>query len=107
MDGVDFPLDRQIWASMPSIWRSPFRIFCVSLDAMLSKARESSASIAAYVRRDGAAAGVCSGGAQESTTGAGGGGRGRWSDDGSGSGTERRRYSVEMQEARRGRGACS
>jgi hypothetical protein len=38
-------LDRHICASMPSIWRSPLRILSVSFDAMLSKARESSASI--------------------------------------------------------------
>jgi hypothetical protein len=45
VEGFDLPLERHIWASMPSIWRSPFRIFCVSLDAMLSNASESSASI--------------------------------------------------------------
>jgi hypothetical protein len=45
VDGFDFPLERHICASMPSIWRNPLRIFCVSFDAMLSKASESSASI--------------------------------------------------------------
>lgn len=46
VDCLDLLLERHICASMPSICRSPFRIFCVSLDAMLSKARESKASIA-------------------------------------------------------------
>jgi hypothetical protein len=44
-DCFALPLERHICASMPSICRSPFRIFCVSLDAILSNARDSSASI--------------------------------------------------------------
>ena len=35
---------------MPSICRRPLRIFCVSFEAMLSKARESNASIASDCR---------------------------------------------------------
>jgi hypothetical protein len=45
VEGFDLLLDRHICANMPSICRSPLRIFCVSFDAMLSKARERSASI--------------------------------------------------------------
>jgi hypothetical protein len=45
VEAFDLEPERHICASMPSICRKPFRIFCVSLDAILSKARDKRASI--------------------------------------------------------------